>query len=317
MGKHKTSGWFAIAIPVLLLAVEIGVLTLKVEYVGGPMEMIARPQVVQAVMIAAVLFLLLRGAALAEVAAPGHCWARICWLAINLAAFAALYRLSVALAHPADEIHHAWIPRVSAWMGLAILVGVSSILVGASWGTLKHWISLAGYEAVGSLVLGTALAYLTRDIQQLWHVLWPATLEVSRRLLDVLHPHQAQLYPSAAGNPVLGLQSGLRLVVTPACAETESLAIFLLLGSTLLIACWPVRLLRWLTTVCAGLAMLFLVNALRLALLVELGARFHGSWSVHVAHSRFSGMLFLLLGALWLVATRRWWHGIDSRKSCG
>lgn len=311
MGNHKSSGWLAIAVPLLLLAFEVGALTLKVEYVGGPMEMIAHPQMVHAVMIAAVLLLLLRGAALAGVAAPGHRWARIGWLAINLDAFTSLYRLSVALAHPAAESQTASIASALTWIGLVLMVGFSSILVGASWGKLREWISLAWHEAVGSLVLGTALAYLTRDIQQIWHVLWPSTLEISRRLLDVLHPNQALLYPSFAGNPVLGLHGRISLVVTPACAEMESLAVFLLLSTTLLIACWPARLMRWLVATGCGLGLLFLINAVRLALLVELGARFGASWSVHVAHSRFSGMLFLMLGAVWLAITRRWWRGVE------
>lgn len=311
MRNLKSCGWLAIAVPLLLLAVEVGALTLKVEYVGGPMEMIAHPQVVQAVLIAAVLFLLLRGAALAGVASLGHWWARGSWLLVNFVAFALLYRLSVALAEPAAGGIAASPASILAWISLAIVVGFSSVLVGASWGTILQWISMAGHEALGSLVLGAGLAYLTRDIQQLWHVLWPSTLQISRRLLEVLHPEQTLLYPSVAGNPILGVHGKVRLEIMPACAEMESLAVFLLLGATLLIAGWPVRLMRWLIAVSFGLGLLFLINALRLALLVELGAHFGGSWSVHVAHSRFSGMMFLMLGALWLVATRRWWRGAE------
>ena len=309
-------GWLSLAIPLVLLATEIGALTLSVEYVSGPMALVAQPQVVQAAMIAVALLLLLRGADLAREACLDSLAARLFWLMVNCGAFWLLYSLSKTLAQPAASEVAVSIAAILSWIALAVIVGASAILAGASWDTLQRWTATAWHQAVGSLVLGGAVAYLTPDIQQFWHLLYRPTSKISFRLLQWCHPGQGILDASVAGHPVLGLRPSTQLRITPACAEVESLAVFLLLCATLLIASWPTaRVCRWLAATFVGLSLLFFVNAIRMALLVEFGWRTDPNWSVPLAHSRASGMVFLMLGAGWLAITRRWWSPAKSSDS--
>ena len=312
----SSRGWLSLAIPLVLLAAEIGALTLTVEYVSGPMALIAQPQVVQTAIIAGALLLLLRGTDLARMACLGSLAARFFWLIVNCGAFWLLYSLSKNLARPAASETPVSVAGILSWIALAIVVGASAVLAGASWGTLQRWSATAWHQAIGSLVLGGAVAYLTPDIQQFWHLLYFPTTKISFRLLQLCHPGQGILDASVAGHPVLGLRPNTQLRITPACAEVESLAVFLLLCMTLLIASWhTARVWRWLAATVIGLALMFFVNAIRLALLVEFGWRTDPTWSVPLAHSRASGMVFLMLGAGWLVITRRWWSPVKSSDS--
>jgi len=300
--------WLALTIPLVLLVAEVALLTLHVEYRHGLMQWVAHPLIVQAILIAGTLLLLLRGGDLARTADFGHLSARLAFLVVNVGTFVALYGLSLSLTESPTG-NAVPLPIAGAWIGLALVVGASALMVGASWCTVRRWIGLTWHQAIGTLILGAALAYLIPDIQQLWHSTSMVTLRVSHGLLGLIHPGQAVLVPSDVGTPLLGLSRGTKLIVTPGCADVESLAVFLLLGITLAIAGGNrVRWLRWIVAMAAGAVLIFVANAARLALLVELGNQFGSQWSVRFAHSRLGGILFLALSAGWLVLTRRWWQ---------
>jgi exosortase/archaeosortase family protein len=304
--RAGSDGWFCLAIPLILLGVEVSWLTLAVEYGSGPMAAVASPLVGQAAMTALVLLLLLRGADLARTASLGLWPVRGLWLLGNFAAFALLFVQSQVLTDPSL----ASVARIAAWVVLAIAVGMTALLAGASLPTLLEWTRLAWHQAIGCLVLAAMFAYLTPAIQQLWQKLGPATTNVSCRFLQLLHPGGNVICSWPNGIAELGVHPGARLMITPGCGEMESLAVFLLLGVTLLVAHWPaVRWPAWLAVVTVGGAILFLLNAVRFAILVEVAARAYSSLTAQrLAHSRISGMLFLALGAIWLAWSARWWR---------
>jgi len=306
---RQRRNWLPLAIPLVVLIVEVAVLTLTVEYRHGLMRSVASPLIVQAILVGVTLLLLLRGSDLARQASLGHVVARLFFVAVNLTAFAALFRLSLTLAKLSSH-SGASLADAALWMGLTAVVGMSALLIGSSWSTLRLWIATSWHQAVGTLILGAALAYLTPTIQQLWRTAYWPTLRISHQLLKISHPGEAIFVPSDDGLPRLGLIHKIELIVTPACADMESLAIFFALGTTLAIAgAKNVRWERWLAVMAAGALLLFLANAARLALLVELGNQWGSQWSVRLAHSRFGGILFLAIGAGWLARTRPWWGG--------
>lgn len=311
-------GWLALIVPLLLLAGEIGLLTLSVEYRHGLMAAIAQPAFVQAALFAATLLLLVSGAQLAAVATPGWLGIRALWLIVNLACFALLYWLSVALVRLSGNNGSTPMMAV-AWLGLALVVGISAILAGASWQTIQTWVRIAWLPALIAMVLGATLAGLTPTIRRSWAIAGPPTAKMGRALLELRHPGQTVL-EFRKGKPILmGVQHARRsllLYVTPACSEMESLAAYLILSVTLLFARWrTAAIARWLASVAVGLLLLWLLLGVRLALLVEVGLHTQGHWSTQLAHSRASGIFFLAASAAWLLITGYWWQPASRESS--
>jgi exosortase/archaeosortase family protein len=309
--------WLSLSFPLGLLGLEIGLLTLTVEYQKGPMAAVARPEFVQAAMIAGTLLLLLCGRQLAATVERGWPVVAAMWFAVNLGSFALLYTLSVYLA----AIPDASIVGVLAWIGLALVVGVTALLICATFNTLRTWLRLAWPSAILAVVLGALVAFLTPDMRRSWHKLGAPVSRMAQRILEWRHPGRSILSLHDGEYPIVGLRSaedsfhGIRLIVTPACSEMESFAVFVLLAVSLLVARWPAASLwRWLAAVEYGLLLLWLLLAARLALLVELGAHTQAVWSQRLAHSRASEMFFLVFSAVWLVGTSYLWRKTPMEK---
>ncbi|MCE9547064.1 MAG: hypothetical protein K8T25_16440 [Planctomycetia bacterium] len=302
--------WVWLASPLLLIAVEVGLLTPAVEYVRGPMRKLAAPGVADTALVAGLLMLLVCGGELATTGRLGAIWARVVFLILNVASFALLFFLSLALVKPGWSEGVEW-SLAAAWAALAGVVGITAVLACFSVGTLVDWTHGQWHRAIGFLIIGASLALFTPDIQRLWHTIDRPAVKVAYEALNTLHGGRGVTYRTdTTDNPVLGVQGRIPIEVTQACAEVESLAALLVLAVTLLLADRRgVRPLRWLVVAAAGLVLLYALNAVRLFLLVEISIRTgRPGNAVLLAHSRLSGMLFLAVSAGLLMATRPWWR---------
>ena len=295
----------------LLCMVELGLLTTRVEVQHGLLAQLASPRVASLLLLTAAMVLVHCGGDLVRSSIGEWRASRLLWLGVNVALFVWLFWWTVDLAER-NATEELTIAQAAGWLQLSLAVALSAALAFFSCDYLVRAAKTHGPKFVGSFALSAGLVLYTSDIQQLWAHAQSPTLELSRRAIELIEPKGAFVHFGYQGDPVLGIRGGAALRVTPFCAEMESFAAFWLLGGTLLVARWnQARPGRFLVVMLSGTLILFFINGLRLAALVEIaehvdqvGAR----TAVSLAHSRWSGMLFLALSLLILLGSSRWWR---------
>jgi exosortase/archaeosortase family protein len=299
---------FRIAGPLVLLSLEVGILTPLVEFSSGWMATLANPKLFNALSIGTVLFIVLSIPDLMSSQRPRHLKSSMFWLFLNLILYYSLFQFTLGLAaqFKAGEIfwYHA-----TGWLVLVFLNGASAVLIFLSPTSLLIWLQDSWHKAIGALILSINFVILIPEIQKTWHHIHPSTIGLAAEMLESCGRNPTTGMASRH-NPILAIQGrGTRLIVTRYCAEMESLAVFLLLATILCLAYLPrIRFIPWLTIVLFGLLLFYFLNAMRIAFLVEIA----GSWAnpqlaVSLAHSRLSGISFLGISLLLLLASRSWW----------
>ena len=294
--------------PLALLALEVGILTPLVEFSSGWMALLANPKLFNVLFLGTVLFIVLSIPDLMASQRPRRLPTSLYCLAANFVLYYALSRLTLVLARQfkVDEIlwYHA-----AAWLCLVLAVGVSAVLVFLPVKSLALWSQQSWHKAAGAIIIAINFVILMPDIQKLWNHMYPTTIGLSAEMLQACG-RDPTTGMAGRHKPVLAIKGqGSRLIITRYCAEMESLTAFLLLGVVLYFAYLPrVRFGPWMAVIVFGLLLLHVLNAIRLAFLVEIA----GTWSnpslaVSLAHSRLSGLLFLGISLLLLLVTRGWW----------
>jgi hypothetical protein len=301
-----------IAGPFVLLAIETAILTPQVEFRSGWMLHLASPAIFNVLFFASALLMLISSSDLLKIPVSNPWQRRMAWLVTNLVLFYALHHYTLALhGGIGAEVVRWW--HAVGWLLLVIAVGVAAWLTFIPFRTLVQWLCTSWHKAVAASVIALTFAMLTPEIQSVWRRMHRPTVATTEFFLQFAG-HEQMVSGMSGPNPILGTGNrGTALVITPFCAEQESLAAFLLLAAVLLIAHWPrVRKLRLVTVVLCGLVCLHLFNALRLFLLVEIaGTLARPQLAVSLAHSRLGGILLLAISFFIFFASRRWWYVED------
>jgi len=312
----------ALAGPLLLLGIEAIVLTPQVEFQSGHMVQLASPALFSISFLSLTFFLILGSGELRQVIRPISIAHQLTWLLVNAVAFGLLYHFTLDLDRQIEKLVEPvkwW--QVMGWLSLVIAVGLSAWLAFLSEASISEWLWQCWDKAFASVVIAIVFVATIPWIQSLWFVLQGPTMVISRYLL-VLEGHDPAnlvLEVSENGNPTLGVGIGSSLEITRYCAEMESLVLFLVLCALLCLVNWRNVTWRWILPIALfGLAALFLINALRLAVLVQIA----GAWgkpflAVDLAHSRIGSLAFLALSVLLLLSTKRWWYVREAGENEG
>ena len=229
------------------------------------------------------------------------------WLWLHAAGVAALLG-PVAFAAGGDwggRFAQALVPWTVG--GLAAAVGALLWLAGGSAWT--GWLRRIGWAAVAALAAAFLLPDLAEAARPLWDLSVPsrATFEAVHALLTL-----AGAAPLAwPAEHVIGVD-GFYVEIARACSGVEGLA--LVLGFATIYAVLFRAELRadrfWLLVVPLGLALSWLMNVLRIAALVAIGARLSPELAVNGFHSYAGWMLFTLLAVslLYAVHASDWLH---------
>lgn len=296
--------WARLAGPLALLCVEVGALTPFAEFTAGPMQFLADARLCSGLLFAAVAFFLLAGGRLrqAEVGEIGSWRREVVWLVVNLSLYAGLCLLTLKLTRNGGRGAPLWAAGV--WALLVAGVGLSAALVFLRLRILVTWVQQYYREICVALALGAALVPATSLARKLWTRLDGPALALDRTLLEWTYG-ESLLGRTREGYPVVGTRR-LLIIVTPQCAELETIPAFWLLSLALLGGCWrSVAKVRWAVVLLLGSAVLYLLNAVRLFGLIVLGSQYSPEVCVRLAHSRIGGICLLAVALALLCLTLR------------
>ena len=294
-GRRTRPFWIWLAAPVVLLLAEVMSLTPFVEFTHGPMQFVGEPLLFSGTLIALASFWLLTAPHWRGLGAGGESLsfagrARRGWLMVHAGLLVAFFALSIDLnGRQGSEL--SWVyPAV--WFALGCGVAASALLI---FVPLPRWIDTlkcCGMQAAAAAMIGIAFVLLIPLARSTWPYAQGLASKMAYTLLGVFPGEAIHSYDLHRW-PILGAGK-VQILVTPACAEMESLLAFLILGGTLLVARWR-ELSPWRFSVLlsVGVMLLYCVNAVRLAGLVLAGVAFGSAMSVRLAHSRVSGILFV------------------------
>ncbi|NIL97471.1 MAG: hypothetical protein GTO53_07610 [Planctomycetales bacterium] len=302
-----------ILLPLTLWATEVVILSPYVEFKVGAMRYLAHPLTANLAFLSTILFLLLAADGLGGTASLRWSWQRIAWLAANLAGYGLLFQVTLRLHNLQQKITgqeslFRWL--AVAWVVLAIWVGITAWLAFVPSNKLATWLRLSWHQAFTAVLLAFTLFLITPEIRKLWYFIHQPIVGLTLQLLALAGYSEPVCYfTRSAGNPVFGCRDAVILEVTPFCAEVESLATFCLLSGALLLAGGKeIHRTRFCLVVFGGLVFLYLLNALRLYLIIDVATRLNDAQiAVSLAHSRLSHVVFLTLSLFILIGTRRWW----------
>jgi exosortase E/protease (VPEID-CTERM system) len=215
------------------------------------------------------------------------------YLAVNVAFFVALISMRLVLAEARDPSLYALVVVYSC---LLLATGVSIALLAAPPSFWRRLAKLAPVEIALALAGGVIVVVMGRLAQDSWYALSSATLSVSHWLLTFYEP--GALLDNDARTLAVGSFS---VQVFGACSGYEGLA---LVAAFLPLYMWVFRQdLRFpnvLLLFPVALAAIWLLNALRIALLVIIGAHVSPEIAVQGFHSQggWIGFLFVTLGCI-------------------
>ncbi len=206
---------------------------------------------------------------------------------VNLGAFAFLLIARAMLSQfDLQEIEQSWL------LGYCLLVLTTGATLALVAAPLRFWIDLAKRAPLEiALALGAAsFALLASEVsQQSWKLLSTATLVVSRWLLslyeqDVIVDMQTRTFGTEE----------FRVHIEPACSGYEGIALIIVF---LAIYLWVFRhQLRFPNALCLvpiGIVAIWLLNSVRIALLVSIGAHLSPAVALNGFHSWFGWIAFL------------------------
>lgn len=214
----------------------------------------------------------------------------------NLIAFAFLLLCRAKLADPSTA--DAW----SLGYGLALAGTVFSLALLAApisfW--RKLWASWRPELAL-ALVIGTIVAHSTKLSEASWDRLSGATLYLAYGILSIFEDRANM----DLATRVLGA-ADFKVQVFAPCSGYEGMA---LIASFLIVYIWVFRqTLRFpniLLLLPVGMAIVWLLNGLRIALLVSIGAHYSPDIALDGFHSQFGWISFLLVAVTMMLTTQR------------
>jgi exosortase E/protease (VPEID-CTERM system) len=226
------------------------------------------------------------------------------WLGLHLAGVAMLF---LPLAAADGDWRSGFATALVPWLAGGAAAAAGALLWLAPASAWAGWVRDVGRLPLAALVVAFLLPDLAAAAQPLWDLSAPsrATFEAVRAVLDL-----AGASPVAdASARVLGV-SGFHVEIARACSGIEGIA--LVLGFSTLYALLFRAQLRtgrfWLTAVPLGLAASWLLNVLRIAALVAIGAYASPEFALNGFHSYAGWMLFTLLAVALLYGAHaiRW-----------
>jgi exosortase E/protease (VPEID-CTERM system) len=307
----------------LLLCLELAALALAYQVLAtldcrvtgaGGLCLFLGSLIARAVAVAATFLLVLRArpaatrALLLRIEADPF---RLPWLGLHLAGVALLF-LPLADGDWASGFAAALGP----WLAGGAAAAVGALLWLAPAPAWRGWGADLGPLPLAALAAAFFLPDLAAAAQPLWDLSAPsrATFEAVRAVLDL-----AGAAPVAsAADRVIGVR-GFHVEIARACSGIEGIA--LVLGFSTLYALLFRAQLRparfWLTAVPLGLAASWLLNVLRIAALVAIGAYASPEFALNGFHSYAGWMLFTLLAVVLLYGAHAtpWLQRADARPA--
>jgi exosortase E/protease (VPEID-CTERM system) len=223
-------------------------------------------------------------------------------LATHVGAFAAFFALcGVVLGGDVAALPHAtaW---VAAWLGAGAAAAVAwALALAPPRGLARPFRESPRLLGVG-LTIGLATAWAAdRGAQAFWGSLQGGTFRMAAGLLCLAH---SEVFADPA-SAILGA-SGFSVHVAPVCSGVEGMAtVVVFLAVYLAWARRDVRLPHALLLFPLGVSAIWLLNAIRLAALVSLGAWGYPDLAVGGFHSQAGWVAFNLVGFGLVVAARR------------
>ncbi|GJL92905.1 exosortase E/protease, VPEID-CTERM system [Hyphococcus sp.] len=229
--------------------------------------------------------------------AAGHRWRAP--LAVNLLLFAALAGLT-----PIFNRYGGEAPPWGLFALWCVAIGAAYVALAAALAPASFWrrfivderplLAIAG----GAAIIIESAALLSR---QSWSFLSEATFQVSARLLS-LYETNVTIIPE---NRVIGVD-GFDVNIAAACSGYEGIG---LVVTFLAIYFWVFRsVLKFpnvLLMLPAGVAAIWILNSVRIALLVSIGAHVSPEIAISGFHSQAGWMMFLIVTIAMMVMTHR------------
>jgi hypothetical protein len=205
---------------------------------------------------------------------------------------------------------------VVVWALAAVTVGMTAFLTFYSLQSLTSLMVSSPIQVLGATAIGVALGFGSPWFQSLWPAVCGPALTMDRVLLRATYgAGEAVTGRNGNGFPLLGT-GRLLLLVTPQCSELEAIPALWLLGAAAAFVRWRIlRKLRWALLLVGGTILFYLLIAVRLFGLIVIGMNSSVQVAVNLAHSRISGMLFLVLAVLFVAAALRYGCRVRSPRS--
>ncbi len=207
-----------------------------------------------------------------------------------------------------DVFHLALYP----WLAGLVLAGVTGLALLMPLGALGRWLQAERYAPLVILLVAAAVPDVADVILPLWdwQFLTALTFDAVFLTLSFFTP-DAQADPAAY---ILGAE-GFFVHIARQCSGLEGIALM-----TAFVAIYGVLFSRdlrfphyWLIVLPLGLLLSWLLNVLRIALLVLIGARVSPELAVNSFHS-YAGWLFFTLLALFLLFIVQWIPWVNRRQ---
>ncbi|WP_333827658.1 exosortase E/protease, VPEID-CTERM system [Pararhodobacter sp.] len=207
-----------------------------------------------------------------------------------------------------DVFHLALIP----WLAGLVLASVTGIALLAPLGALGRWLKGERYAPLIILLVAVAVPDVADVILPLWDWQFLTALTFVAVFLTLsLFTPDAQADPEAF---ILGAE-GFFVHIARQCSGLEGIALV-----SAFVAIYGILFRRdlrfphyWLIVLPLGLLLSWLLNVLRIALLVLIGARVSPDLAVNGFHS-YAGWLFFTLLALFLLFVVQWLPWVHRRK---
>lgn len=228
-----------------------------------------------------------------------YSWRR--WLLLHLIVFSAFYRVSLVIFASADSGGQVLDSLLAIWV---LLGGLSFFLWLTTIAPTRFWFNLLSRERlpIAVAVCSGTIAWLGGLLaQQFWKPLAKGTFQIAYTLLSLIYPDT--FYDST--DYVLGTSTFL-VRIAPQCSGYEGIAlitVFLALYLWLFRSeiLFPYALLLF----PIGILVIWLVNALRITLLITIGTSFSREVALGGFHSQ-AGWLGFIATALGLIVVMRY-----------
>ncbi|MCC5970329.1 MAG: exosortase E/protease, VPEID-CTERM system [Pararhodobacter sp.] len=199
-----------------------------------------------------------------------------------------------------DVFHLALIP----WVAGLVLAAAASLALLVPFAALGRWLREERYAPLVILLVAVAVPDVAEVLLPLWdwHFLTSLTFDAVWATLSVFAP-DAEADPETY---ILGAE-GFYVHIARQCSGLEGIALVAaFVGIYGVLFRSELRFPQyWLIVLPLGLALSWLLNVLRIALLVLIGARISPELAVNAFHS-YAGWLFFTLLAFFLLAVVQW-----------
>lgn len=296
-----------------LLGVEILGLTPFVEFRSGPITYLANAELLQAVMLVLVIYLSLREPVSNETvdtksfAPPSYKWRGVMWYVVHMALYLSFVALTFwwndAYRDHKDDWWNWGVPV--AWGLMALGVGISACRIVFSRERLIKELYPQWQALLPAVVcVGLYGGYLWYR-EEIWQYAYPPVMYLAMWIMIKVQGVSG-LGISDDGLPIFG-NPHVQLKVTAYCDGLEAIAMFWLWWGAIAVHRREEEgfLGGWLTRWFVGTIVLWLLNTLRMDVLVWLG-QWKGAWlAVRMAHSQWWAIGALCLSAVILLWPRR------------